>query len=102
MAKIKIITYEHDGKVWHYRQFLYNCPGCKMQHAFALKTETDDGVGHTFNMDLDYPTIQPSLLGNWTPDRVCHSHITNGRIKFLSDCWHELAGKEVELPEINT
>lgn len=31
-------------------------------------------------------------------DMVCHSFVRNGRIEFLSDCTHELAGQTVELP----
>jgi hypothetical protein len=30
----------------------------------------------------------------------CHSFIRNGQIQFLSDCHHELAGKTVDLPEV--
>jgi hypothetical protein len=29
----------------------------------------------------------------------CHSYVTNGRIQFLSDCHHSLAGQTVELPD---
>lgn len=28
---------------------------------------------------------------------ICHSFVRNGKIEFLSDCTHELAGKTVEL-----
>ncbi|WP_019573378.1 DUF6527 family protein [Curvibacter lanceolatus] len=28
----------------------------------------------------------------------CHSFVTDGRIQFLSDCTHELAGQTVDLP----
>jgi hypothetical protein len=30
---------------------------------------------------------------------VCHSFVTDGRIQFLEDCTHELAGQTVDLPE---
>lgn len=30
----------------------------------------------------------------------CHSFVTNGRIQFLPDCNHALAGQTVDLPEI--
>ncbi len=29
---------------------------------------------------------------------VCHSFVRNGRIEFLADCTHELAGQTVDLP----
>ena len=31
--------------------------------------------------------------------KVCHSFVRDGRIEFLSDCTHELAGQTVELEE---
>lgn len=30
---------------------------------------------------------------------VCHSFVTNGRIQFLNDCTHALAGQTVDLPD---
>lgn len=29
----------------------------------------------------------------------CHSYITDGKIKFLADCHHSLAGQTVEIPD---
>jgi hypothetical protein len=94
MAKIKEWILEHDGKIlkkqWHYR-----CPGCGTVH--AVGREPGD---HTFNGDLERPTFRPSLLQNWPGVPVCHSYITDGRIQFLSDCSHSLAGQTVDLPDI--
>ena len=58
-----------------------------------------------FNGDLDQPTLAPSILSrfDWGPKRearVCHSFVRAGRIEFLSDCTHALAGQTVDLPEI--
>jgi len=36
---------------------------------------------------------------DWTC-QVCHSFVTDGRIQFLGDCTHNLAGQTVDLPEI--
>lgn len=85
MAKIRTIIYTKDTT-----QYLYNCPGCRYEHAFKI---------HKFNGDINKPTISPSLLNNFSPDRICHSYITDGRIKFLDDCWHPLKGQEVDLPD---
>lgn len=60
----------------------------------------------TFNGDFDKPTFSPSL-NTWitgTNGEVrsrCHSFIRDGRIQFLGDCTHALAGQTVDLPEIN-
>jgi len=99
MSKIRVIDYtDSNGVKWHHTQYLYMCPGCGYEHAFALRSE---GGHHDFNMDLDRPTVSPSLVQNFTPGRMCHSFIRNGMIQFLSDCWHELRGQTVELPELN-
>lgn len=33
---------------------------------------------------------------------LCHSFVVDGRIQFLSDCSHSLAGQTVDLPELDT
>lgn len=76
------------------------CPGCSTTH------EIDESWD--FNEDFDSPTFKPSVLGTgkrpnkdeeWEEWR-CHSYITDGKIRFLNDSTHELAGQTVELPEI--
>lgn len=95
MPKIKVLEHIYDGKKLHHTQYLYNCPGCGYEHAFGLKNE---GGHHQFNMNLEKPTVSPSLMH--AHGKTCHSFIKDGKIQFLGDCWHKLAGKTVELPEI--
>lgn len=95
----------------------FRCPGCDDSHrVFVHPTE-----GWTWNGDLESPTFSPSILvranygdppvtpenlEQWrrepweqrTVERVCHSFVTDGRIQFLTDCTHALAGQTVELP----
>ena len=78
-------------------QYLYMCPGCGYDHAFAIKEE---GGNHIWNWDFEKPTISPSLLQNWTPGKTCHSFIRNGMIQYLSDCDHHLKGQTIPLPNI--
>jgi hypothetical protein len=94
MAKIK------EVELWEgRRQFHYFCKGCNEIHAFSLKSEEGN---HTFNMDLNNPTVNPSLLQNFGgQSKICHSYIRNGEIQYLGDCQHELAGKTIQLPEID-
>jgi len=78
-----------DGGEW-----VFECPGCNCLHAF--------GRNHAFNGDLVRPTFLPSLLiGAVTAGvpgvRRCHSHVTEGRIQFLADCTHALAGTTVDM-----
>jgi len=78
---------------------------------------TREGTGNwTWNGDVDYPTLKPSLL--WAGVRettdedlerldagipldatkvVCHTWITDGKVQFLSDCTHDLVNQTVDL-----
>lgn len=72
--------------------FGIRCPGCDEVHALDERW--------TFNDNFERPTFTPSLLcrGERPEPFVCHSFITDGRIQFLSDCTHALAGQTVDLP----
>lgn len=60
-------------------------------------------INHTwsFNNDLENPTIQPSIMVKRSArlKDICHSYITNGKIKFLPDCTHSLKDQTVNLPD---
>lgn len=97
MAKIRVDEHIYEGRKLMHPQYLYFCKGCGYEHAFGLLSE---GGHHNFNMDLNNPTVSPSLLQNFVPGKLCHSFIRNGMIEYLPDCQHELAGKTIELPDI--
>ena len=85
-------------KKWKNRTGMYYfyCPACKENHQIAL-SENDCGFPiWTWNGDTEKPTISPSILVQW-PYHRCHSFIRDGKIEYLSDCTHELAGKTIEL-----
>jgi hypothetical protein len=42
--------------------------------------------------------VQAWLKANCPPS-ICHSFVRDGRIEFLSDCTHRLAGQTVDLPD---
>lgn len=72
------------------------CPGCKGYHIVPPTW--------TFNGNLEKPTFTPSLLIRYTYGEehkpvVCHSLIRDGKIQFLGDCTHELAGQTLDLEE---
>lgn len=54
----------------------------------------------TWNGDTERPTLKPSILTR-TDQGVCHSFITDGRVQYLPDCTHELAGKTMDLLEVD-
>jgi len=88
--KFKLI----NEKTGHY---IFDCPGCKTVHGIT----TIGPTAWKFNNSLEKPTVTPSILANFTSgnERRCHSYITDGKIKFLGDCYHELKNKTVELPD---
>ena len=81
----------------------FMCPGCKQAHQVTV----DGSRGWTFNGNGDAPTFSPSVFVNApgpyfnpSPDvPSCHSFVTDGRIQFLPDCTHDLAGQTVDLPD---
>lgn len=91
-------------------QLTFECPGCDSLHVVNIQPP---GPVWSFNGDSDKPTLSPSIrvtwpanpnateeFKEWRTERVCHSFVKDGMIQFLSDCYHPLAGKTVELPEI--
>jgi len=78
--------------------YVFHCPGCGYSHPFEINCTNGDGW--TWNGSLDKPTFAPSLLVNAPyPAQRCHSFVRDGRIEFLSDCHHDLAGQTVDLPD---
>lgn len=106
-------------------EYSFKCPGCGDIHIITTETPQSNGAKWGFNGNLDLPTFTPSIFvksGHYAdgktdncwcsynkehPDNpapfecyICHSFITDGKIKFLTDCTHELAGHTVELNDI--
>lgn len=108
-------------------RIMFWCPGCNEEHVVRVGAGTGPGWGYNGNPDA--PTFTPSILvravridgGDEELDRildsyklpeerekmladkrintVCHSFVTDGRIQFLNDCTHAMAGQTVALPE---
>jgi Family of unknown function (DUF6527) len=98
---------------------MFRCPACRTGHQVGV--EAPATVIWGFNGNGDRPTFTPSVLvrgtqievdaqgkwtGNWIKDAdgnpkpsICHSFVTDGRIQFLGDCTHAMAGQTVDLPD---
>jgi hypothetical protein len=76
-------------------KYMFYCEGCKQNHSFDERW--------TFNGDIVKPTFTPSLLYNASvPNRpTCHSYVTDGKIQYLNDCTHTLAGQTIDLKPID-
>lgn len=96
---------KHVGE--DHEEYWFMCPGCRFDHRVIVRWGSTSGRNNptwSFNGNLDKPTFQPSLLVQWQDvhdKKVCHSYITDGRIQFLPDCTHELAGQTVEMEEVD-
>lgn len=96
------------------RRVHFWCPGCVHVHGIVVEAPNS----WTWNGDLRRPTISPSILvhphktlvdstlegdalvapENVTTTPLCHSFVREGRIEYLGDSTHELAGQTVDLP----
>ena len=87
----------------------FRCPGCDTWHPVNVYANREPRW--TWNGDAYHPTFQPSILNRTgravdpahipepdDPPEVCHCFVTDGRIQFLSDCTHHLAGQAVPIP----
>lgn len=52
--------------------------------------------GWEFNGDFEKPTFSPSMRCNYGHGLITHCFVRNGKIEYLSDCTHEMAGKTVD------
>lgn len=80
----------------------FYCPACQEAHWVSVGPKSFWNIRWQFNGDCERPTINPSLLvTHKMPDgeNRCHSFVRDGKIQYLSDCTHAMAGKTVEIPD---
>ena len=113
-----------DVAALHFERRVLNwfCPGCKRRHGVTVIPD-GNGVCWEFNGSTETPTLSPSILvfphqrfidqdlpygtepGQLLRDENrmmtprCHSFMREGKIEFLGDCEHELAGQTVDMIE---
>jgi hypothetical protein len=82
---------------------LFYCPGCSMVHGvFTQDYPESTSARWNFDGNVESPTFSPSIIVTikyGPPIKVCHSFVRNGKIEFLSDCYHSLASQTVDLPD---
>lgn len=99
----------------------YWCEGCNDAHTVMVGDGSPPRWGYNGNPMA--PTFTPSVLvhgrklvrdpetgewtGGWERDAAgntipvtCHTFITDGRVQYLGDCTHHLAGQTVDLPDL--
>jgi len=95
--KIQEYKNPHDGGTY----WFFHCPGCDSTHQVVDRIgRGGKGSGWSFNGDFEKPTFAPSILVHGSPTHPrCHSFVRDGKIEFLSDCTHALAGRTVDVPD---
>ena len=101
---------ESDGST--HRGWMIFCPACRCGHLFDSRwTFNGDEERPTFRASMlvrstrHEPPVTPENLDEWKRapwpqhdvQTVCHSFVTDGKIEFLTDCTHSLAGQAVPL-----
>lgn len=93
-------------KLWRvkdHKMVVFECPGCGYGHSITYDGERNESnATWTWNGSMDKPTFTPSLLIHGRDNTpTCHSFVTDGKIQFLTDSTHKLAGQTVDLPEVD-
>ena len=70
--------------------FLFWCPGCECGHHLDTKR-------WTWNGSMTKPTANPSLSVRISDTEKCHFWVKEGKLHFLNDCTHDLAGQTVDM-----
>jgi len=95
----------------------FMCPGCRMMHQVGVGE--GPGPRWVYNGNPDAPTFSPSIKVSGTErltdqqhaaimrgepfepkPLLCHSFVRDGRIQFLNDSTHALAGQTVDLSDL--
>lgn len=86
--------------------YVFYCPACKYDHYVRVSsTDKSLSIWTVTGVKEDKPTVSPSLLINArchqrNPKAIlCHSFIRDGKIQYLNDCTHSMAGQTIEIPD---
>lgn len=87
-------------------EYMIWCEGCQCGHRVSTVRPNSAGGLWTFNGNVEHPTFAPSLLVRYKDSegrvrKVCHSYVRDGKIQYLPDSTHQLAGQTLELKDIN-
>jgi len=112
LSKIASSNKEYDS----YFDLMFYCLRCEMHHGLIIRdvdesrlTEKDKKQYEknkkpkwSFNGNFELPTFTPSInVLDEEDNTICHSFIKDGKIQYLPDCKHSLAGKTINLPDLD-
>lgn len=89
------------------RGFLFWCPGCEAHHEVSVEQANERGARWTYDGNAAAPTFTPSVVTSWldADGKVkarCHLFVRAGRLEFLPDSTHRLAGQTVDMEPLPT
>lgn len=98
MAKLETLSMADGGKA-----LAFYCPGCGYHHHVQIERGSSNPTGPIWewNGDMEKPTFSPSLGVNMGTGQQCHLFLRGGKISYLDDCRHDLAGRTVELEDLD-
>lgn len=68
----------------------FSCPGCRMSHAIKIGGEN----GNRWNNNFGYPSLRDAFSVDG-----CKGTVTDGVVQYALDCFHDMAGKTVSIPD---
>ena len=87
MPKIKVHPNDHT-------MYMFWDVALDRPNAFYVR---DQHPSWSWNEDYECPTVSPSIRLIHNGNQVDHLFIRDGKIQYLNDCTHELAGKTVDM-----
>lgn len=83
-------------------KLFFECPGCDndLGHFIIFKGDKSKHPIWEFDGNMESPTISPSIKVTRGNKQICHFFIKQGKIQFLNDCFHKLAGKTVDMKDV--
>lgn len=77
--------------------------GCVLKGSRDEATDKRKEPVWSWNGSTDAPTLKPSIRTSYGRDgaHCCHTWVTDGKAQFLSDTTHDLAGKTVDLVDVD-
>lgn len=97
--KLKSVS-NKDGPVG----WAFWCPACDQHHVlftaptFNVHTNASTPVW-LFDGNQEHPTFSPSLIVTGKYGK-CHLFLRQGKIEYLGDCEHAMAGQIIDLPDL--
>ena len=88
------------------------CLACRCLHTIPVEKRNENSFVWNWNGNIVAPTFFPEIKivskgrkiknseGKFTDEETCHYFLTNGKIKYFTDCTHALKGLTIYLPAL--